>query len=115
MKHSRQTEFGFKFSRLLWLLVGLTPVAVLAQNASTGQDKAGMCATCHGPTGLSQLPNAPNLAGQPAIYLVSQIKNFRSGKRPDEVMAVIAKPLSDQEIYDLAAWYASIEIKVKVK
>ncbi len=115
MKHSRQTEFGFKFSRFLWLLVCLTPVAVLAQNASTGKDKAGMCATCHGPTGLSQLPNAPNLAGQPAIYLVEQLKNYRSGKRSNEVMGVIAKPLTDQEIDDLAAWYASIEITVKVK
>jgi cytochrome c553 len=115
MKHRKQTEFSFRFSRLLWLLFCLTPLQVLAQNASAGKDKAGMCATCHGPTGLSQLPNAPHLAGQPAIYFIEQMKNFRSGKRPNEVMAVIAKPLTDQEIEDLAVWYASIEITAKVK
>ncbi len=77
-----------------------------------GKALAGQCAICHGPLGLSQLPNAPHLAGQPAIYTVEQLKNYRSGKRPNEVMAVMAKPLSDQQIEDLAAWYASIQISV---
>jgi cytochrome c553 len=119
MKHSIKTKFSFAPRLALWLVCGLASLAVSlsaqAQNASAGKDKAGMCATCHGPTGLSQLPNAPHLAGQPAIYLVEQMKNYRSGKRPNEVMAVIAKPLTDQEIDDLAAWYASIEITVKAK
>jgi cytochrome c553 len=119
MKHSIKTKFSFEPRLALWLVCGLAGFALTlsaqAQNASAGKDKAGMCATCHGATGLSQLPNAPHLAGQPAIYLVEQLKNYRSGKRPNEVMAVIAKPLTDQEIDDLAAWYASIEISVKVK
>jgi cytochrome c553 len=114
MKHSNKIQFLTTFSLVLWFVCGFAPAA-FAQNASAGKDKAGMCATCHGPTGLSQLPNAPHLAGQPAIYLVEQMKNYRSGKRTNEVMAVIAKPLTDQEIDDLAAWYASIEITVKVK
>jgi len=71
-----------------------------------------MCATCHGPMGLSQLPNAPHLAGQPALYLVEQLKNYRSGKRQNEMMQVMAKPLTDQEIDNLAAWYESIQISV---
>lgn len=74
-----------------------------------------MCTTCHGPLGLSQLPQAPHLAGQPAIYLVEQLKHFRNGKRQGEMMSVIAKPLTDQEIDDLAAWYASIQISVTTK
>ena len=115
MNHSRMTRFAPLFGLLLWGLACLLPLPALAQDASSGKAKAGMCATCHGPTGLSQLPNAPHLAGQPAIYLVEQLKNYRSGKRPNEVMAVIAKPLTDQEIDDLAAWYASMEITVKVK
>lgn len=115
MNHSRMTRLAPLFGLLLWGLAGLMPFPASAQDASSGKAKAGMCATCHGPTGLSQLPNAPHLAGQPAIYLVEQLKNYRSGKRPNEVMAVIAKPLTDQEIDDLAAWYASIEITVKVK
>ena len=119
MKHSFKIQFSKRFSLVLWLVCCLSTMAVslpaVAQNASSGKDKSGMCATCHGPTGLSQLPNAPHLAGQPAIYFIEQMKNYRSGKRPHEVMAVIAKPLTDQEIEDLAAWYASIEITVKVK
>jgi cytochrome c553 len=65
--------------------------------------------------GLSQLPNAPNLAGQPALYLVEQLKNYRSGKRQNEMMQVMAKPLTDQEIDNLAAWYESIQISVTVR
>lgn len=119
MTHSTKTKFSSELRLVLWLVCFLLalsmPLPAFAQNASVGKEKAGMCATCHGPTGLSQLPNAPHLAGQPAIYFVEQMKNYRSGKRPNEVMAVIAKPLTDQEIDDLAAWYASIEIAVKVK
>ena len=119
MKHSIKTKLSPGFSLVLWLVSCLSPLAVplsaFAQAASSGKVKAAMCATCHGPTGLSQLPNAPHLAGQPAIYLVEQLKNYRSGKRPNEMMAAIAKPLSDQDIDDVSAWYASIEITVKVK
>jgi cytochrome c553 len=86
-----------------------------AGDPAAGKAKAGMCATCHGPLGLSQLPNAPHLAGQPAIYLVEQLKNYRSGRRQNEVMGVIAKPLTDQEIDDLASWYSSIPISVTAK
>ena len=93
------------------VLSGWTGVAH-ARDPVAGKARAAMCVTCHGPLGLSQLPNAPHLAGQPAIYLVEQLKNYRSGKRQNEVMNVMAKPLSDQEIDDLAAWYASIQISV---
>jgi cytochrome c553 len=68
---------------------------------------------CHGESGVSVLPNAPNLAGQPEIYLAEQLKAYRSGKRSDEVMSVIAKPLTDAEITDLSAWFASIAIEAK--
>jgi cytochrome c553 len=87
----------------------------LAQDPLAGRARAAMCTTCHGPLGLSQLPQAPHLAGQPAIYLVEQLKHFRNGKRQGEMMSVIAKPLTDQEINDLAAWYASIQISVTTK
>jgi len=84
-----------------------------AADASAGRRKADACAACHGDAGISVLPNAPNLAGQPAIYLAAQLRQFRSGKRPSEVMAVVAKALSDADIDDLAAWYASVEIELK--
>ena len=78
-----------------------------------GRAKARTCAVCHGESGVSVLPNAPNLAGQPEIYLAEQLKAYRSGKRSDEVMSVIAKPLTDGEITDLSAWFASIAIEAK--
>ena len=80
-----------------------------------GKANAGMCVACHGALGLSQLPNAPNLAGQPAIYLAEQLKNYRSGKRQNEMMSIIAKSLTDQQIDDLGAWYSSIRISITEK
>ena len=69
------------------------------------------CAVCHGQVGISSLPNAPHLAGQPAIYVEEQLKNYRSRTRRHEVMNVVAKPLSDADIADLAAWFASIKVE----
>lgn len=84
-------------------------------DAAAGKVRAAAaCAVCHGPLGLSLQPNAPNLAGQPEIYLVEQLRNYRSGKRAHEVMGVIAKPLSNQEIDDLAQWYASLQLRVEL-
>ena len=89
---------------------------VVAADINAGKAKANaVCAVCHGVQGVATLPNAPNLAGQPEIYLAEQLKNYRSGKRTHEVMSVIAKPLTDLEIDNLAAWYASIRISVSEK
>jgi cytochrome c553 len=103
----------FSISCLLSLLLSLTaPVAQAAGNAKAGQAIAGQCAACHGVKGLATLPNAPNLAGQPLQYLDEQLKLYRSGKRQNETMILMAKPLSDQQIEDLAAWYNSIQIQL---
>ena len=101
----------------------LAPLATLALLAGTavqaggdaprGRDKARSCAVCHGVVGIASLPNAPHLAAQPEGYLVEQLKAFRSGQRANEVMAVVARPLSDADIADLAAWYASLRITVE--
>jgi len=82
-------------------------------DVQAGRAKAKMCAVCHGEFGVSILPNAPNLAGQPEIYLAEQLKAYRSGKRLDETMRVVAKPLTDADIADLSAWFASIAIETK--
>jgi cytochrome c553 len=96
------------------IAAALSVGAAHAADPVVGRTKANMaCAVCHGPNGMSMAPNAPHLAGQPAIYLVEQLKNYRSGKRPHEVMGVIAKPLTDAEIEDLAAWYSSLQISVQ--
>lgn len=99
------------------------PIAILlvfsafntyADDVAAGRAKADVaCALCHGVSGLSSLPNAPHLAGQPAIYVVEQLRNYRSGKRQNEVMNVIAKNLSDAEISHLGAWFSAIKVSVE--
>ena len=89
----------------------LLPVMAAAADPQSGRAKAAACAICHGQAGISTLPNAPHLAGQPSIYTEEQLKNYRSGTRRHEVMNVIAKPLSDTDIADLAAWFAAIKLE----
>ena len=85
-----------------------------ANDVAAGRAKADVaCALCHGANGLSTLPNAPNLAGQQAIYVVEQLHNYRSGKRQSEVMNLIAKNLSDAEISHLGAWFSAIKVTVE--
>jgi cytochrome c553 len=87
-----------------------------AQSIALGKAKAEQaCVMCHGADGISKMPNVPHLAGQPEIYMVEQMKALRSGKRHSETMGFIAKPLSDDDIVNLSAWYSSIEIKATVK
>lgn len=94
------------------LLLAVASTAAAADLNAGRTRAATACAVCHGPVGLSMQPNVPHLAGQPLFYLVEQLKNYRSGKRANEVMAVIAKPLSDAEIDDLALWYSSLQVRV---
>lgn len=75
-----------------------------------GKQKTVQCRTCHGVDGIARIPIAPHLAGESEIYLQTQLKAFRSGKREHEMMSVVAKSLSDDDIADLSAWYASIKI-----
>jgi cytochrome c553 len=88
-------------------------VAFVAQAQSTRPAAAQMCITCHGANGISLTPDAPHLAGQPAIYLEAQLKAYRNGTRKHEVMEVIARPLSDGDIAQMSAWFASIKIEAK--
>ena len=62
--------------------------------------------------GLSKVPDAPNIAGQNEAYLVAQLQAFKSGRRKNEAMSVVAATLSDSDIAALAAYYAAIEVRV---
>jgi cytochrome c553 len=87
--------------------------AVLAQNIEAGKTKAQQaCAVCHGVQGVTTMANTPHLAGQPEMYLAQQLRDYKSGKRANPVMAVIAQPLTEEEIGNLSAFYASIKIKI---
>ena len=84
-----------------------------AGDAREGRQKAVQtCQGCHGMDGLSKNPEAPNIAGQIENYLVKAITEFRNGERKNETMSIAAKELSDADIADLAAYYASIQIEV---
>ena len=85
----------------------------LAGEVAAGRQKAAVCAVCHGPLGLAVLPDAPKLAGQPEMYLVAQLKAYRGGTHQHEVMSLMAKPLSDADIDNLASWYASLKVEVR--
>lgn len=100
----------------VWLMgLMLAAASSFADDVASGRAKADVaCALCHGPNGMATLPNAPNLAGQSALYLSEQLKAYRSGQRPNAVMGVIAKPLTDGEIAQLSAWYSAIRVTVEL-
>jgi len=93
----------------------LLPIAVLlslappasAQDPEAGRKVAGMCRTCHGTDGYARIPIAPHIGGENAEYLGAQLAAFKSGERVHEMMSVVASGLSDQQILDVAAWYAA--------
>jgi cytochrome c553 len=78
-------------------------------NAALGKTKSAPCAACHGVDGKGIAPNFPVLAGQHASYLVHALEQYRSGERNNAVMGPQAANLSDADIADLAAYYASLE------
>lgn len=91
---------------MLALSAWFAPVATAKGNAEAGASKAAVCAACHGVNGNSVNPEWPNLAGQNAAYIEEQLKLFRAGHRNNAVMYPLAMALSDEDIADLAAYFA---------
>lgn len=87
--------------------------SAVAADAAAGKARAAACAACHGQSGIATAPDAPNLAGQPEDYLATQLKAYRAGTRQHEVMSLMARPLSDDDIANLSAWFASQQIALK--
>ncbi len=79
-----------------------------AADIEAGKAKSAVCAICHGQNGIGMTPIYPNLAGQKAQYLEKQIKAFRDGIRKDPTMKPMVAPLSDEDIANLAAYYADL-------
>ena len=84
-------------------------ISIAGGNAAAGKAKSATCAGCHGPKGISMVPMYPNLAGQKEAYLVKQIKNFKEGVRKDPTMNAMVKVLSDEDIDNVAAYYANMK------
>lgn len=75
-------------------------------SAEAGAAKAAVCSACHGPAGKSSNPAWPKLAGQGSKYIFRQLQDFKSGVRKDPVMSAQAAALSEQDMRDLAAYFA---------
>jgi len=76
-------------------------------NADAGKTKSAVCAACHSADGNSVNPEWPKLAGQHASYIVKQLHDLKNDKRTNPTMSPMAKPLSDQDMADLAAYFSS--------
>ena len=95
------------------LLLAATVASADAGDVAAGRRKALACQACHGLDGLSKLPDAPHLAGQPERYLVKSLDEYRKGVRKNELMTLVVKDLSDQDIADLASYFSAIEISAQ--
>jgi cytochrome c553 len=69
--------------------------------------RLGLCAACHGETGMAQIPGAPNLAGQRLDYLRKALKDYRDGSRDVPLMRAAIGPVSDADLDQLARWYSA--------
>ncbi|MFZ1058205.1 MAG: cytochrome c [Candidatus Rokuibacteriota bacterium] len=105
----------FALFLLLAAPFGLLMEPAVAGDAAAGKVKArDVCQICHGEDGVAVLPGAANLSGQQKEYLREQLRAYRSGSRRDPQMNVIAKPLTDADIENLAEWYSGIKITIEM-
>ncbi|HSC82422.1 MAG TPA: c-type cytochrome [Pseudomonas sp.] len=100
----------------LLLTLGVSAAAHAADaivgDAKAGQAKTAVCGACHGPDGNSAAPNFPKLAGQGERYLLKQIHDIKGGKRQVLEMTGILDNLNEQDIADIAAYFASQKMSV---
>jgi cytochrome c553 len=91
-------------SAVAFLFMSLPAVAA---DIAAGEKKAAVCAACHGEAGNSTNPQWPSLAQQPAQFISTSLFMFREGNRKNDLMTPMAKPLSNAEMNDLAAYFAA--------
>lgn len=83
------------------------PAFAAKGNAEAGKAKAEPCKACHGESGSSATPDFPRIGGQHADYLAVALRHYKLGKRKNPIMAGQVANLSEKDMLDLAAWYAS--------
>ena len=106
--HRRQ--FAIPFAVAVFVIAAASPSHAQSINISSGKKRAEVCMACHGADGVSTAsPGIPRLAGQDRDYLVKALRAYRIGtQRTDETMTAMAKPLSDSDIVDIAAFFNSL-------
>ncbi|MDO9563953.1 MAG: c-type cytochrome [Bradyrhizobium sp.] len=85
-----------------------TGIATNAADVAAGKQKAEICIACHGEAGISQIENMPSLAGQPDQFIQWQLVFFRAGTRKNEQMQPVVDQLSNEDIRNLGAYFASL-------
>ena len=100
-----------KFTAQAFVAIAALSLATLthAGDIEAGKTKvAELCAACHGPDGNKPLmPDYPILAGQHADYLAATLKQYKNGKRANPIMMGMAAMLSDEDILNVAAYFAA--------
>ena len=105
---------------MLGLILGLTalvvssPFAQAAGDITAGRTVMEKCQACHGKDGLSKNYWAPHIAGQKADYLLRSLMAYKARKRESPMMSLAVKNLSDEDMANVAAYYAAIKITVEV-
>jgi cytochrome c553 len=89
-------------------LSALVSVPAHAADIAAGKEKAELCTACHGEGGISQTEDIPSLAGQPDQFIQWQLVFFRSGSRRNEQMQPIVEQISNEDIRNLGAYFASL-------
>ncbi len=90
------------------VLLPLAPAEGASGDVAAGQARAEQCLACHGAHGVSEMPGVPSLAGQTNSFLQWQLVFFRSGRRKNELMSPMAAELSDEDVRNLGAYFASL-------
>ena len=94
------------FALAACVLLGASGVAYGAGDPAAGKAKSAICAGCHGPDGNSTIPANPKLAGQHEQYLIAAIKAYQDGTRNNPTMKAMVATLGDEDIQNLAAYFA---------
>lgn len=96
-----------KKSAIIAIWVALVSPATIAGDPAAGEAKTLICAACHGADGNSLVPTFPKLAGQNEKYLIKQLRDVKSGARPIPTMAGQLDGMTDDDLANIAAFYAS--------
>ena len=100
------------------LILGLAALVATSSFAQAGDSTAGRtvmvkCQSCHGKDGLAIEYWSPNIAGQKQDYLVRSLMAYKGGNRKSQMMSLVVKSLSDEDMANVTAYYAAIKITVE--
>jgi cytochrome c553 len=103
------------------LILGLAALVVASSFAQAGGDSTAgrkvmeQCQRCHGKDGVGKMSYTPNIAGQKYDYLVHSLMAYKAGERKSPMMSQVTKKLNEEDIANVAAYYAAIKITVEVQ